>query len=104
MVLSVNELPGYRRVWEGALSLVLFKNNKKNEKKAALYRTAFSLYLVDNYLPNILKATVTPAITTDTIDINLIRIFIEGPHVSLNGSPTVSPTILALWHSLFLPP
>ncbi len=56
------------------------------------------------YYPNKLHATVTPAITTATIDISLIRIFIEGPHVSLNGSPTVSPTILALWHSLFLPP
>ena len=28
--------------------------------------------------------------------INLIKIFIEGPEVSLNGSPTVSPVTLAL--------
>ena len=32
----------------------------------------------------------------DTIVINLIKILIEGPDVSLNGSPTVSPTTEAL--------
>ena len=36
------------------------------------------------------------AMTNDTIDINLMRIFIEGPEVSLNGSPTVSPVTDAL--------
>ena len=34
---------------------------------------------------------INGAITNDTIDINLIRIFIAGLEVSLNGSPTVSP-------------
>ena len=34
-------------------------------------------------------------ITKLTIAITLIRIFIEGPEVSLNGSPTVSPTTAA---------
>src|SRR6266540_1460384 len=29
---------------------------------------------------------------TATTEISLIRMFIEGPEVSLNGSPTVSPT------------
>ena len=42
------------------------------------------------------------AITNDTIDINLIRMFIEGPEVSLNGSPTVSPVTEALCGSDFL--
>ena len=42
------------------------------------------------------KVTVSPAITTETIVISLIRIFKEGPDVSLNGSPTVSPTTPAL--------
>ena len=28
----------------------------------------------------------------------------DGPEVSLNGSPTVSPTTAALWQSLPLPP
>lgn len=42
------------------------------------------------------KAIVSPAMTILTIDISLIRIFSEGPEVSLNGSPTVSPTMVAL--------
>ena len=36
--------------------------------------------------------------------ISLIRIFKLGPEVSLNGSPTVSPTTVALCASLPLPP
>src|SRR3989339_590917 len=39
------------------------------------------------------------AMTSETTDINLIRIFMDGPEVSLNGSPTVSPTTAALWAS-----
>ena len=35
------------------------------------------------------------AITRLTMAITLIRMFIEGPDVSLNGSPTVSPTTVA---------
>ena len=50
------------------------------------------------------KAIVKPAITILTIDINLIRIFNEGPEVSLKGSPTVSPTIHALCAKEPLPP
>ena len=34
--------------------------------------------------------------TRDTIVISLIKILIDGPEVSLNGSPTVSPTTAAL--------
>ena len=36
------------------------------------------------------------AITKDTMDISFIKIFIEGPEVSLKGSPTVSPVTDAL--------
>ena len=39
-----------------------------------------------------------------TIDISLIRMLSDGPDVSLNGSPTVSPTMVALWHSEPFPP
>src|SRR5215213_5302434 len=39
------------------------------------------------------------AITSATTDINLMRMFIDGPEVSLKGSPTVSPTTVALWAS-----
>ena len=42
------------------------------------------------------KATVSPAITIDTIDISFMRMLSDGPLVSLNGSPTVSPTTVAL--------
>ena len=35
------------------------------------------------------------AITRLTMAMTLIRIFIAGPDVSLNGSPTVSPTTTA---------
>ena len=46
---------------------------------------------------------VRPAITMLTIDMSLIRMLSEGPEVSLKGSPTVSPTMVALWFSLPLP-
>ncbi len=49
-------------------------------------------------------AIVKPAITMLTIDMSLMRMLSDGPEVSLNGSPTVSPTIVALWFSLPLPP
>ena len=42
------------------------------------------------------KARKNGANTNDTTVINLIRMLIEGPVVSLNGSPTVSPTTAAL--------
>jgi|GEM_PF-5888485 len=41
---------------------------------------------------------------SDNIDINLIKILSDGPDVSLNGSPTVSPTTAALCASDPLPP
>ena len=47
---------------------------------------------------------MSPANTTDTIDINLIKILSDGPDVSLKGSPTVSPTTVALCASDPLPP
>jgi hypothetical protein len=42
------------------------------------------------------KAIIKGRNTSETIDINFIRIFKEGPEVSLHGSPTVSPIIVAL--------
>ena len=52
-------------------------------------------------VPQVMVARVG-AITNEIIDINLMRIFIDGPEVSLNGSPTVSPVTEALWGSDFL--
>jgi len=43
-----------------------------------------------------INATVSPAMTMLTIDISLIKMFRLGPEVSLKGSPTVSPTMVAL--------
>merc|ERR1712086_823335 len=37
--------------------------------------------------------------TKETMLINLMRMLRAGPEVSLKGSPTVSPTTVALWHS-----
>ena len=51
-----------------------------------------------------MNATVRPAITMLTIDMSLIRMLRDGPDVSLNGSPTVSPTIVALWANEPFPP
>ena len=48
--------------------------------------------------------TMSPANTTDTIAMSLMRMFSEGPEVSLKGSPTVSPTTPALWASDPFPP
>ena len=43
---------------------------------------------------------INGAITRATIEVNLMRMFIDGPEVSLKGSPTVSPVTAALWGSL----
>ena len=43
----------------------------------------------------VLDNSPVPARTTATIDINLIRMFSDGPEVSLNGSPIVSPITAA---------
>jgi hypothetical protein len=40
--------------------------------------------------------------TSDKIAMSLMRILREGPEVSFNGSPTVSPVIAALCSSVFL--
>ena len=53
---------------------------------------------------NKLHATVNPAITIETMLINFIKILRDGPDVSLKGSPTVSPTTVALCVSLPVPP
>jgi|GEM_PF-4163875 len=47
----------------------------------------------DGYIVSVYRSG---AITKLTIAMTLIKIFIDGPEVSLNGSPTVSPTTTAL--------
>ncbi len=59
------------------------------------FPTSYFLFIYDiNYIK--VKLTVKPAITIDTMLINLMRILSDGPDVSLKGSPTVSPTTVAL--------
>ena len=43
-----------------------------------------------------LTKTTSAAKTMETIDSSLIRMLMDGPEVSLKGSPTVSPTTAAL--------
>ena len=43
-----------------------------------------------------LKTTLRPAVTMDTMLMSLMRILREGPEVSLKGSPTVSPTTVPM--------
>ena len=60
-----------------------------------LYCRGISLFFV-LYPYHYNMAMVRPAITMLTIDISLMRMLREGPEVSLKGSPTVSPTMVAL--------
>jgi len=54
------------------------------------------LFYFENNVYKTEYAAVSPAITIETIVISLIRMFRDGPEVSLKGSPTVSPTTVAL--------
>ncbi len=75
-------------------------NECKNRTKSVTFLNFFAL----NFQPFSLvfvfykrwNDTVSPAITIDTILISLMSILRDGPEVSLNGSPTVSPTTVAL--------
>ena len=64
-----------------------------NSKQKRLHEQSYSL------LEKILLGYKYAAIIKLTILINLINMFILGPEVSLNGSPTVSPVTEALWAS-----
>ena len=70
---------------------------KPRHKAGAINKRAFCY-------PSRFTLAMSPANTIDTIDTSLIRMLIDGPDVSLNGSPMVSPTTAALWLSEPLPP
>jgi len=65
-------------------------NKKGRPKRSPLNTLRVTFYLRREY------ATVKPAMTMETMLINLMRMFRLGPEVSLNGSPTVSPMTVAL--------
>jgi len=85
---------------------VQLRTDIPDKKEAAPSGTAsFSMfYKLPADQENRPNVTVRPAITTETMVISLIRMLREGPEVSLNGSPTVSPTTPALWAALPFPP
>ncbi len=74
-----------------------FRAAVKNQKPC---RSFFRNGRVCFYQPNkpapLLMRTNSGAKTSETIVMSLMRMLIEGPDVSLNGSPTVSPTTAAL--------
>ena len=76
------------------------------KRTAAKSSGSFKSFAVNQPMmaPIRLKATITPQNTMETVEHSLIRMFREGPEVSLKGSPTVSPTTAALWQSEPLPP
>ena len=81
---------------------------RNREKRAAAHPCSSSIIVSNmstcDYPIRPPMATNSGANTTDTIVMSLIRMLMDGPEVSLNGSPTVSPTTVALCVSDPLPP
>ena len=68
----------------------------KNAGDILAFRFTNLILIAPNYPSTSRGAPSNGAITKLTMAITFIKIFIEGPEVSLNGSPTVSPTTVAL--------
>lgn len=84
------------------LKYVFYKNESQHYNKK---RTSFEILDSINYYrksPPIF--TNSGANTSETTVISLISMFRDGPEVSLNGSPTVSPVTAALCASDPFPP
>ena len=81
-------------------SLFTIHNSQKNgeslDSPFYLQITVHRSLLTVHYYYSKCTATVRPAITMLTMLISLMRMFRDGPEVSLKGSPTVSPTTVAL--------
>src|SRR5699024_351204 len=77
------------------------------EKKEGQYETGRHPKMpaeTDRYHPKKENATKIEDIREDTRETTVICVLMEGPAVSLKGSPTVSPMTAALWALLPLPP
>ena len=75
------------------------------QAQKARWQTAnglFHIWIYSTFMR--LNAMIRPANTMETVEQSLMRMFRDGPEVSLNGSPTVSPTTAALCWGLPLPP
>jgi hypothetical protein len=70
------------------------------QKRLCIYRAEalFPRY----YRMKELTVATRPENTMETVEQSLMRMFREGPEVSLKGSPTVSPMTAALWQILLL--
>ena len=68
----------------------------RSKKSVPLLGRPFCIVSVGKYQLQIYNFYSKGAITNATTDINFSKIFNDGPEVSLNGSPTVSPTTAAL--------
>ena len=75
---------------------ILFQIYKTKRDICTHSGTDTSFHFYDSFYNNPPIDRNNGANTSDTTVISLIRILIEGPDVSLNGSPTVSPTTAAL--------
>ena len=70
--------------YENIFFHVVLTLTQKKSRAATLDFITLKIYMLNN-----------GAITRLTIAITFIKIFIDGPDVSLKGSPTVSPTTAA---------
>ena len=76
---------------------------QKTKRQRPQWTLPFGLVYWFDYLIKEKFAT-TAANTIETIESSLMRMLMDGPEVSLNGSPTVSPTTAALCSGEPLPP
>ena len=63
-----------------------------------------TILLFNHILDNLHHHTSNGTITNVIVDTNFISMWIDGPAVSLHGSPTVSPVTADKWTSVFFQP
>jgi len=86
------------------LSILLYKKRRSKNCAAGILLDIAEHRAYQNRPAPLLIIMKMGANTRDTTVISLIRMLMDGPEVSLNGSPTVSPTMAATWASEPLPP
>src|SRR5690606_33589528 len=85
------------RVWESVYvrESTKEKHSEEIENKNLIYSVKH-IFIQKNYYAVPKRDFKPGAMTREIIVINLIKMLRDGPEVSLNGSPTVSPTTHAL--------
>lgn len=96
------------RINQNATLHYMLRYKKRNKKERNMFRSSLEALIAPFITQNIYSnyfikfitippnSAITGPNTSETTVISLINMFIEGPEVSLNGSPTVSPTTAAL--------